>query len=169
MIKKSTFKLSAILMATTILFSSCASIVSKSSYPISINSAPSEAKIVIKDKKGIEIFSGQTPATLKLRAGSGFFGKARYQVTFSKTGYDTKTVPVEFKMDGWYFGNLLLGGLIGMLIIDPATGAMYKLDTEFLNETLVQATASNQNDGLQVYDLNEIPTEWKSHLEQVSE
>ena len=45
-------------MATSILFSSCASIVSKSSYPISINSAPSEAKIVIKDKKGIEIFSG---------------------------------------------------------------------------------------------------------------
>jgi len=169
MIKKSTFKLTAIFMATTILFSSCASIVSKGSYPISINSAPSEAKIVIKDKKGIEIFSGQTPATIKLRAGSGFFGKARYQVTFSKSGYDTKTVPVEFKLDGWYFGNILLGGLIGMLIVDPATGAMYKLDTEFLNETLIQSTASIQNEGLKVYELNEIPVEWKSHLEQVSE
>lgn len=31
-------------------------------------------------------------------------------------------------MDGWYIGNLLFGGLIGMLIVDPATGAMYKLD-----------------------------------------
>ena len=39
--------MTAILMATSILFSSCASIVSKASYPISINSAPSEAKIVI--------------------------------------------------------------------------------------------------------------------------
>src|SRR6056297_2377765 len=148
MIKNSTTKMTAIFLATTFLFSSCASIVSKGSYPISINSAPSEAKIVIKDKKGIEIFSGQTPATLKLKAGSGFFGKARYQVNFSKTGYDTKTVPIDFKLDGWYFGNLLLGGLIGMLIVDPATGAMYKLETEFLNETLIQATASNQKNGL---------------------
>ena len=88
----------AIFIASTFLFSSCASIVSKSSYTISINSVPSEAKIVIKDKKDIEIFSGQTPATLKLKAGSGFFGKARYQVTYTKNGYDTKTVPVEFNL-----------------------------------------------------------------------
>lgn len=169
MIQKSTIKLIAIFLATTVLFSSCASIVSKGSYPISINSAPSEAKIVIKDKKGIEIFSGQTPATLKLKSGSGFFGKARYQVTFSKEGYDAKTVPVEFKLDGWYWGNILLGGLIGMLIIDPATGAMYKLETEFLNETLIQSTASVQNEGLKVYDLNEVPAEWKKYLVQVSE
>jgi hypothetical protein len=168
MIKKSYLKMTAVFMASTFLFSSCASIVSKSSYPISINSAPSEAKIVIKDKKGIEIFSGQTPTTMKLKAGSGFFGKARYQVTFTKNGYDTKTVPVEFKLDGWYFGNILLGGLIGMLIVDPATGAMYKLETEFLNETLVQSTASVQKEELKVYALNEIPTEWKNHLVEVS-
>lgn len=158
----------AIFIASTFLFSSCASIVSKSSYTISINSVPSEAKIVIKDKKDIEIFSGQTPATLKLKAGSGFFGKGRYQVTYTKNGYDTKTVPLEFKLDGWYFGNILLGGLIGMLIIDPATGAMYKLETEFLNETLVQSTASVQKEELKVYALNEIPTEWKNHLVEVS-
>jgi hypothetical protein len=98
MIKKSYLKMMAIFIASTFLFSSCASIVSKSSYTISINSVPSEAKIVIKDKKDIEIFSGQTPATLKLKAGSGFFGKARYQVTYTKNGYDTKTVPVEFNL-----------------------------------------------------------------------
>jgi hypothetical protein len=168
MIKKSYLKMVSIFMTTIFLFSSCATILSKSSYPISINSAPSEAKIVIKDKKGIEIFSGQTPAAMKLDAGSGFFGKARYQVTFTKNGYNTKTVPIEFKLDGWYFGNILLGGLIGMLIVDPATGAMYKLETEFLNETLVQSTASVQNEELKVYALNEIPTEWKNNLVKVS-
>lgn len=156
-------KTASILLSSSILFTSCASIVSKSSYPISINSAPSEAQIVIKDKKGIEIFSGQTPATLKLKSGSGFFGKARYQVTFNKSGYQTKTVPVEFKLNGWYFGNLLFGGVLGMLIIDPATGAMYKIETEFLNETLLptKTTASKE---LRVYNLDEIPTEWKKHL-----
>lgn len=169
MIKKSSLKMMAIFMTSTFLFSSCASIVSKNSYPISINSAPSEAKIVIKDKKGIEIFSGQTPVTLKLKSGSGFFGKARYQVTFTKNGYDTKTVPIEFKLDGWYFGNLLLGGVIGMLIVDPATGAMYKLETEYLNETLVQSTASVQKDELKVYTMNEIPAEWNNHIVKISD
>lgn len=156
-------KTASIVLSSAILFTSCASIVSKSSYPISINSAPSEAQIVIKDKKGIEIFSGQTPATLKLKSGSGFFGKARYQVTFNKSGYQTKTVPIEFKLNGWYFGNLLFGGVLGMLIIDPATGAMYKIETEFLNETLLptKTTASNE---LRVYNIGEIPAEWKNHL-----
>jgi hypothetical protein len=31
-------------------------------------------------------------------------------------------------MDGWYIGNILFGGLIGILIVDPLTGAMWKLD-----------------------------------------
>ena len=34
---------------------------------------------------------------------------------------------LESEVDSWYFGNILFGGLIGMLIIDPATGAMWKL------------------------------------------
>lgn len=158
-------KITSVFIAGTILLtSSCASIVSKSSYPISINSNPSEAKITIVDKKGIEVFQGKTPATLKLEAGSGFFSKARYQVRFEKDGYDVKTVPVEFKLDGWYFGNILFGGLIGLLIVDPATGAMYKLDTEFLNETLTKATASIQKEEFKVYSIAEIPNDWKEHL-----
>lgn len=161
-------RMTVIMLTSVFLFSSCASIVSKSSYPISISSTPSEAKIVIKDKKGIEIFSGKTPASLELKSGSGFFGKARYQVTFTKDGYETKTVPIVYKLDGWYFGNILFGGLIGMLIVDPATGAMYKLETEFLNETLVQSTASIQKDELKVYAINEIPSEWEKHLIKIS-
>ncbi len=41
--------------------------------------------------------------------------------------------PVTFdtKLDGWYFGNLIFGGLLGILIIDPATGAMWRLDETF--------------------------------------
>lgn len=152
-------------LAACFLLSSCASIVSKSRYPISINSTPSEARITITDKKGVEVFTGNTPATLKLNSGAGFFSKARYQVKFEKNGYQAKTVPIDFKLDGWYFGNILVGGAIGMLIIDPATGAMYKLDTEFLNETLVPNEQSIvMNQGLNVMDINELPSSWKDHL-----
>jgi len=38
-----------------------------------------------------------------------------------------KTTKIEGTMDGWYIGNLLFGGILGFLVIDPATGAMWKL------------------------------------------
>lgn len=158
---------SIVLTGVILLVSSCASIVSKSNYPISINSSPSQAKIIITNKRGIEVYVGNTPANLKLKAGSGFFGKEQYQVKFLKDGYDTKTIPVNFKLDGWYFGNIIIGGLIGMLIVDPATGAMYKLDTEFLNETLTRSIVSTDNEELKIYSINEIPADWNRHLELV--
>ncbi len=162
------FKIKFIAIASVLIMTSCASIVSSSSWPISINSSPSEAKISIKDKKGIEIYSGNTPATLKLKSGAGFFSKARYQVTFEKTGYDKKVVPVEFKLNGWYFGNIIFGGPLGLLIIDPATGAMFKLETEFLNETLTKSVANIDTKELKLLDINTIPMEWKNHLVLVS-
>lgn len=158
--------MSVIMMASSFLFSSCASIVSKSTYPLSINSSPSNAKISIPDKKGKEIYLGNTPANVKLKAGAGFFSKAEYQVKFSSPGYDDKIVPVTFKLDGWYFGNLLLGGVLGMLIIDPATGAMWKIETDFLNETLSKSTAS-VNPEMKIMTINEIPDSWKNHLVRV--
>lgn len=161
-------KLKFLAISSILLLTGCASIVSKGSWPISINSSPSEAKISIKDKKGIEIYTGNTPATLKLKSGAGFFSKARYQVTFEKVGYDKKVVPVEFKLNGWYFGNLILGGPLGLLIIDPITGAMFRLETEFLNETLTKSVANVDTKELKLLDINNIPVEWKNHLILVS-
>jgi hypothetical protein len=161
-------KIKLIAVASILIMTCCASIVSKSSWPITINSSPSEAKISIKDKKGVEIYTGSTPATLKLKSGSGFFSKARYQVTFEKVGYEKKVVPVEFKLNGWYFGNIIFGGPLGLLIIDPATGAMFKLETEFLNETLTKSVANADTKELKLLDINKIPTEWKNHLILVS-
>ena len=39
-------------------------------------------------------------------------------------------------MNGWYFGNILFGGLIGMIAVDPATGAMYTLQPKAVDTTL---------------------------------
>jgi hypothetical protein len=150
-------------MAAIFVLSGCASIVSKSVYPLSINSHPSNVAIMITDKKGKEIFRGNTPVTVVLNAGSGYFSRAEYQVKFSSPGFDEKIVPVTFKIDGWYFGNIFFGGLIGMLIIDPATGAMWKLDSEFLNITLNPSIASTAT-GLKILDIHEIPQDWKAHL-----
>ena len=155
------------LMTIILLTPSCASIVSKSVYPITINSTPPEARITITDKKGVEIYKGETPAIVKLKAGSGYFSQAEYQVRFEKPGYETKVLPVVFKLDGWYWGNILSGGLLGMLVIDPLTGAMFKLDTEFLDARLTQSKASLKKEELKIYALAEIPNEWKQHLVKI--
>ncbi len=161
------FKMTAITMASIFLFSGCASIVSKSTYPLSINSSPSNARVSITNEEGTEIYLGNTPATVELKAGAKFFSKAKYQVKFSSLGYDDKIVPITSKIDGWYFANLLLGGVIGMLIIDPATGAMWKIETKFLNETLSKSTASIDPQ-MRIMNIHEIPENWKTHLVRVN-
>lgn len=159
-------KLTLLACTAVLLFStSCATAISQSSWPITINSVPVEAKISIKNKKGVEIYTGQTPATVNLKSSQGYFNKARYEVTFIKDGYDNKTVPVEFKLNGWYVGNIFFGGFIGFLIVDPITGAMFKLKTESLNETLVKTGSTIvTEEQLTIYSIDEIPQEWKEHL-----
>ncbi|MPN11298.1 hypothetical protein SDC9_158599 [bioreactor metagenome] len=53
-----------------------------------------------------------------------------------------------------------------MLIVDPATGAMYKIDTEFLDETLEKENGgvSAKANELRILDINDIPAEWKEKL-----
>ena len=74
-------------IAIPTLFSSCATIFGKSSYPVSINSNPSGATVSITDKKSKEVYKGQTPATVTLKSGAGYFGKAEYQVKITSSGY----------------------------------------------------------------------------------
>lgn len=154
------------LLAVVVLFSSgCATIVSKSEYPVSISSVPAGATITIKDKKGEQVYKGETPVTVELKSKAGFFSGAIYEVTFEKPGYEPQTILVEKELDGWYFGNLLFGGVIGMLIVDPATGAMWKLP-DSATATLVEKTSLLIIDGkeLKVAFLDDVPAHLKSQM-----
>jgi hypothetical protein len=110
-----------------LIFTSCASIVSDNEYNVKIKSEPKGANFSIKNKKGRIIQSGKTPATILLRSGDGFFTKAKYRISYSKDGFEDTNQALKSKIDPWYFGNIIFGGLIGLFIIDPVTGAMYQL------------------------------------------
>jgi len=122
-------KKSMILIITSMMIFGCASIVSQSEYEVSITSNPSNSFITITDRDGMDIYTGSTPAYVMLPADAGYFVGAKYTVKFEKAGFQTQTLFLENRIDGWYFGNLLIGGLLGMLIIDPLTGAMWTLPT----------------------------------------
>ena len=61
-----------------IILAGCASIISKSEYPISISSQPLGADITIKNRSKEIIYSGKTPTTITLKAGAGFFKGEKY-------------------------------------------------------------------------------------------
>jgi hypothetical protein len=125
--------MAAVLLATT----GCASIISGGSQDISFNSDPTGASLTVYDWNNLVVFESRTPANVTLDRGAGFFEGARYTVEVASEGYETATVRITPKMNGWYIGgNFLIGGLIGWLIIDPISGAMWNLSPDQINTNL---------------------------------
>lgn len=61
----------------------------------------------------------------------------------------------------------MLGGVIGMLIVDPATGAMWTLDTSEINATLKKATTT-ETPTLEILNINDVPENMKQHLVKIN-
>lgn len=116
-----------LLVATLLGLGGCASIVSDSTYPVAITSSPSGASYQITNENGAVVRSGVTPDHVILKAGAGYFDGETYKVTYQKDGYAGNSAALNSGIDGWYWGNILFGGLIGLLVVDPITGAMYTL------------------------------------------
>lgn len=153
-----------------LFFCSCASIVSRSSYPVRLDSSPQKAKVEVTDRDGKTVYSGLTPANIVLKPAAGYFRKAIYTIKFTKEGYVDRTVHIESSINGWYFGNIVFGGVIGFLVVDPLTGAMYRLNEVVVDETLEESRIISQKGGkrqLRILDINSIPDNWKKHLVQL--
>ena len=137
-------------LALTLLLSSCATIVSGSKQNVKFVSNPSSATIFID-----EVEVGKTPFEMKLAR------KSEHQVMIKLEGYQTYQTSLKKKFNGWYLGNILFGGIIG-LIIDPITGAMYNLTPEEINAEMAKGTAFNYKKGdVYVAVALEIDPSWK--------
>ncbi len=66
---------------------------------------------------------------------------------------------------------LTFGGLTGILIVDPATGGMWTLDTNELDVTLETAKKTLQMDSLQldIALLNDVPIGLRHKMVKISE
>lgn len=111
---------------------SCATIISGSKQKVSFASTPSEATVYIN-----EVELGKTPIETKLAR------KNNYDVKIVLDGYQPFETKITKKFNAWYLGNIMVGGIIGF-IIDPATGAMFRLTPKQIQAEMAQGTAFKQ-------------------------
>ena len=102
----------------------CATIFNGTHQNMLVASEPSGAAIFVNGMK-----VGETPETIKLSH------RHSVTITISMPGYKTKTMKLTRSIDGWFWGNILLGGVIGM-VVDASTGAMYTFSPSKINEKL---------------------------------
>jgi len=117
-------------------FGACASIVSGGPKKVTVNTQPPGARVTVYNKEGRAISTSQTPTTLSLDRSHGYFQGEDYRLVFEKSGYRRAEVMIHASINGWYFGNLAFGGVIGMLVVDPLTGAMYTLEPDHVQQVL---------------------------------
>ena len=84
------------------LTNSCATIISGTTQEVSFNSEPQDVEVTVGGK-----VIGKTPLTIQLDK------KSDQSVEFNLEGYKRQTRSLTTTMDGWFWGNILLGGLIG--------------------------------------------------------
>lgn len=132
------------------LCSSCATIVSGSKQTVKFASNPTAATVYIN-----EVEAGKTPFEIKLAR------KKSHDILIKLDGYQPYQTKLTKKLNGWYFGNILVGGFIG-LILDPITGAMYNLTPKEMNAELTKSTAFQYKKGDVIVAVAlEIDPSWK--------
>ncbi len=159
-----------ILLFLVIALNGCASIILGRTQKIPIDSSPSDARFKIEDlRNGKIIHVGKTPFTVTLDRGSGYFKSGRYNVTIEKKGYQPRQFMIEGSwLNGWYLGgNSVFGGLFGWLVLDPITGAMWKLKPREITGYLVANTSMNNGEGLTIALRSEVPEELVGELQPI--
>ena len=133
MLSKAT--VAAVFGVCTVL-SGCATILHSGPRPITVSSAPTGATVSIYDRDNALIEKNTTPFVAQLPTKYSYFKGQRYRLVFELSAYAPAEVKLEPTLSGWYFGNIVIGGLVGMLIVDPITGAMYNLSPEKIEQPL---------------------------------
>jgi len=144
----------------------CATIVAKSSQTITVSSVPDGAAVSIANAAGVAVHSGNTPMTVTLKKGRGYFKPEHYAVRINKDGFQPHQFTIDGAINGWYFGNIIFGGLIGMLAVDPATGAMYTLKPGTVQAVLTSIKVSHNHgeQSLTVMLIEDVPEEFRDQL-----
>lgn len=161
---------SCLLLAVVLLGSGCASIVHSGNRTVTINTDPSGATATITKLDGAEVIStGVTPCTVSLDPKRGYFKGQSYRLKLDLAGHQSSEIIIQPKMSGWYLGNIVFGGLIGMLAVDPVTGSMWNLEPEKIEQKLMpsQMAAIKSGEGFVVVLTSQLTENERRNLVRV--
>jgi hypothetical protein len=111
---KKIIKTGVAILITTSIFTGCATITQDSAQPVTFNSIPEGAKVYVNGQ-----LKGKTPMTIQIEKGD------KNQFKLMKEGYSTIEKPLETEVDGWFWGNIIFGGVLGSTT-DNMSGNMYE-------------------------------------------
>ena len=94
------------ILAGSVFLGGCASIISGNDQSLYVDSTPASALVTLNGEE-----SGNTPVQLNLLRKS-----AEAIVAIELDGYEPQEIVLTRKTKGWVWGNVLFGGLIGLLI-----------------------------------------------------
>jgi hypothetical protein len=103
-----------------ILFFSCATIFSGNNDEVVINSEPKNAEVYVNGT-----FRGKTPMKIDLKRGKS------HHIEIKVKDYESYIITTDKSFNGLVIGNILCGGLIG-LIIDFASGCAWNVDPNII-------------------------------------
>ncbi len=122
---------------------SCATVLHRGGpEPVTITSEPPEANVTITNLwTRRRILQATTPVVAPLARHAGYLRPARYEIVVEKPGYQLYVIILQAELEKPYFGNVVAGGPLGFLVIDPLTGAMYALPSR-LHAVLITADSA---------------------------
>ena len=160
----------AVVFGVGTALSGCATIVHSGPRAIPISSSPPGAKVSIYDRSNTLVQTNTTPFVAQLPVKYGYFKAQNYRLEFELPGHAPAVVNLDSSVSGWYFGNLAFGGLLGMLIVDPLTGAMYNLQPQKIEQhlTAAQAQIIRSRDGILVVLLAQATPDERAEMVRVN-
>jgi len=129
--------LSAACLALVVLSTGCSTVMCGKNQTVPITSRPPGADVIVFNKYDDVVFKGVTPCDVILARGDADTGAGFYKVTVAKDGYEKVEVDLLGKVNRAYLANVM-NGCIGMVTVDPYTGAKWTLSPMEVNPYLVQ-------------------------------
>ena len=105
-------EVAVILVVLLLAAPGCATLVTPGNdRPVRVQSVPAGADVYVNDDH-----RGKTPLTVSVSR------RDSHRIRIEKEGFEPYASEVRPRLNGWVFGNLLFGGLVG-LVIDAVSGA----------------------------------------------
>jgi uncharacterized protein YceK len=122
-----------------IVIAGCATIMTGTKQQVGFSSTPSGGSVMVDNSE-----KGVTPVVLKLSR------KSNHTVKIAVPGYKPYEMTITRGTNGWVWGNLVFGGLIG-LVVDAISGGIYKLKPGQVEAVLAKEGASITKEGDVIY------------------